>query len=534
VVGFTLLFAFAAALRVAFLGNQQLFRDEATSWYLANHSLGDMLRLGAHETFPPLYLVLLKGWMALFGDSETAIRSLSVVAGLATLGVTWRWARDAVGAVEAWIAGAVVAVSPLLVANSRDARMYSLEGLFVTGAWWVLWLLVVDGDDWTRRRRTVVAIALGLLVGGEVWTLSLGIPNAGLQLAFALVALAWLRRWASVLAAGCVVIGVVSLAPWLPNLIATATNGQPFWTPRPDVGALATTFRTWFVGQPGDAWALVLLYVGVALFGLVWMLHGVPEERPTDSDGLRPARSSPRARLLALALVLDFGLVPAVWAYSQLHSIYDPRYLGAAVPPFAIAVGASAVSLGRLLRNRFRAARFTPNGLLASLFVLPLICATAFASGQSVLASSHDAGSDPGRQVAQELATLVQPGDVVVAVNAQSYFPLAYYLETTGEAQRLGIQLYDWHAPTASLFTGWADIDSSARIEPTTVDRVGWRSAVHLGPGRSIWVVSLVDSDHERICFSPLETGQLREVDRIIVHGYDVVAQIRKAVPSGP
>lgn len=493
-----------------------------------------MLRLGAQETFPPLYVVLLKGWIALFGDSESAMRSLSVVAGLATLGVTWRWARDSMGVIEAWLAGTVVAFSPLLVANSRDARMYSLEGLFATSAWWVLWLLVVHGDGWTRRRRTIAAIALGLLVAGEVWALSLGIPNAGLQLAFALVALAWLRRRASVLAAGCVVIGVVSLAPWLPNLIAAATNGHPFWTPRPDVRALATTFGTWFVGQPEDAWALVLLFVGVALFGLASMLRGVPEERLGDSDGLRPARTHPRGRLLALALVLDFGLVPAVWAYSQLHSIYDPRYLGSAVPPFAIAVGAGAVALGRLLRSRFRVARLAPNGLLASLIALPLICTTAIASGQSVLDSRQDAGSEPGRQVAQELATLVQPGDVVVAVNAQSYFPLAYYLDRTGEAQRLGIQLYDWHAPTAAFFTGWADIDSTQRIEPTTVARVGWRSAVHLGAGRSIWVVSLVDSDHERIYFSPLETGQLREVDRIIVHGYDVLAQVRKVVPSGP
>jgi len=236
--------------------------------------------------------------------------------------------------------------------------------------------------------------------------------------------------------------------------------------------------------------------------------------------------------VLALALALDFGLIPVVWTFSQFHSIYDPRYLGAAVPPFAIAVGAAASALGRLLRPAFRGARPVSYAVLASLIVVPLLCSTAFASGQSISASGQSQGIEPGREVAQELARVVKPGDVVIAVNAQSYFPLAYYLDSTGEAQRLGIALYDWHSPTAAFFTGWADIDSTQRIEPAAVGFVGWRSAIHLGAANSIWVVSLVDSDHARIYFTPLESGQLRETDRIIVQGNGVLAQILKAVPN--
>jgi hypothetical protein len=54
-----------------------------------------------------------------------------------------------------------------LVGNSRDARMYSLEGLFATSAWWVIWLLIAHDDDWTRRRRAVAGIALVLLRSGR-------------------------------------------------------------------------------------------------------------------------------------------------------------------------------------------------------------------------------------------------------------------------------------------------------------------------------------------------------------------------------
>jgi hypothetical protein len=531
--GVVAVLAVAAGLRIAFLGNAQLFRDEATSWYLASHSIGDMLRLGAQEPYPPLYIVLLKGWMAVFGSAEDALRMLSVVAGLGVVVVTWRWVRDALGTTEAWLAGLLVAVSPLLVANSRNARMYSLETLFATTAWWLIWLLVARGGEWTGRRRAVVAAGIVASVAGEVWSLSLGIPSAGLQFLFVVVAAVWLRSRVSVVAAGCVAVGVLALLPWLPNLIATATNGRPFWTPQPTIGALPTTFRTWFVGQGGDSWAWTLAFAAVALVGLAALLHVTRRRRSEVGVAAAAAATRCRGRLLAVALMLDFGLIPAVWVYSQVHSIYDGRYLANAFPPFAIAVAVGAVAIGRGLRGRLPSLRVVPLVLVAGLLALPVIV-SAFTSAQIVADARDDTGMDPGRQVAQKLATVVQPGDVVIAVNAESFFPLSYYLYQTGEAQRLGIKLFDWHPPNSAFFTGWMDIEPGQRVEPATVAKLGWSAAIGLAPGRSIWVVTLVNSDQQRIYFAPLEQGQLTQVGRILVAGNQRIGQIRQAVLPGP
>jgi 4-amino-4-deoxy-L-arabinose transferase-like glycosyltransferase len=525
--------AVALGLRLAYLGNAQLFRDEATSWYLASHSLADIFRLGAQETYPPLYLVLLKVWMGIFGSSETALRSLSVVAGVGVVIVTWRWVRDALGATEAWLAGLLVAVSPLLVANSRNARMYSLETLFATIAWWLIWLLVTAGVEWTGRRRTLVAAGIVISVAGEVWTLSLGIPSAGLQFLFVVVAVICLRSRSSVVAAASVVVGVLTLVPWLPNLISIATNGKAFWTPRPTIEALPTTFRSSFVGQDGGPWALALLLAVVGIVGLVTLAqfgHGRQHEAGVVPE---PGADRWRSRLLALALILSFGLVPLVWAYSQVHSIYDGRYLANAFPPFAIAVAAGLVAVGRSLRGRAPSHRGTRAFLMAALIALT-ISASTYTSVHLVAEASTDAGMDPGRQVAQELAALVKPGDVVVAVNAESFFPLSYYLDATGAAQRLGITLFDWHTPTSTFYTGWADIDPRQLIEPATVARLGWRAAIGLAPGGSIWVVTLVNADREQIYFSPLAQGQLVQRDRILVAGNGRIGQIRRAVPAAP
>jgi hypothetical protein len=526
--------ALGIAARTAFLGDPQLFRDEAASWYLASQPLGGLLGQSSHETFPPLYVLVLKGWMTLLGDSEAALRSLSAVAGIGTVVVTWRWARDAVGSTSALIAAALVALSPALVLSDRDARMYSLETLFATGAWWLLWLLLARGRGWLPWQRRGAAVGLLLLVVGEVWTMSLGIPTAGLQVAFALIALLWLRIRVAATAAVCVLVGALSLAPWLPNLLSVAANGQAFWTPRPDVGSLAATLGAWFLGDLGGGWALaVVVAAACALLGLgtLWRDRRPASTATGDADPqLDPDPQS--NRLLALAVVFGASLVPTIWAYSQFSSIYDRRYLGSAVPPLAIAVGAGVGVIARHTKPRLVATHL-PRGLLAMLLVLPVVGAMAIGTAQAVASSRSEERIEPGRQVAQELANRVQPGDVVITLNAQTFFPLEYYLVASGEAQRLGVGLYDWHRPSNAFFTGWQDIEASSIVDAGKVASLGWEGAVHLAPGRSLWLVTLVDPGYEFPLFSPLQSGDLREILRMDVQGGGVTAEIREAVPVG-
>jgi hypothetical protein len=525
----------AIVVRAAALGDGQLYRDEAASWLLANHSIGDLLTLSSHETFPPLYVLMLKGWMTLFGSSEAGLRSLSVAAGAATVVVTWRWARDAAGRDGALIAAALVALSPGLVITSREARMYSLEALFATGAWWLLWLLVARGTEWSSVRRGVAAIGLVFCVAGEVWTMSLGIPTAGLQLAFALVALLWLRTRVAATAIGCVAVGGFSLAPWLPNLLSVALNGKAFWTPRPGLEALGATLGVWFFGDPRSVWAAIVALAGViALIWLVAAHRSTVTEQTVEGEPPPMIERTRNDRLLALAIAMGVSLVPVVWIYSQFHSIYVPRYLGAAFPPLAIAIGAGVAPVARRLRLRFRTLGRLANGRLAVLLVLPIVSAMAAGSAYAVDDSRHDKGVEPGRQMALELAALVHPGDAIVTLNAQTYFPLDYYMTQTGDARRLGVEIYDWVRPTTAFFTGYMDIDDAHRLDAARVAATGWAGTVHLAAGGVLWCVSLVNADHEFTYFSPLTSGQLRELVRIDVSGGDPTAQIREASASGP
>ena len=241
------------------LGSRELLRDEAASWLLAQYSLSDLLMHAASEPYPPLYATLLKGWIAVLGDSEAALRSFSAAAGMAVFLTAWRWAHESQGRLGGVVAATLVALSPLAIANSRDTRMYGLETAFAIAAWFLIWRMLL-ADGWGRRRSVAHGILLAIAVAGEVWSLALGLVLAGMQISFCLGAVLVLRirlggrgdlgykgsAWAS---AGCAA-GLASFLPWLPNLLGVAGNGQAFWTDKPDIASIGGSVRSLLVGSP--------------------------------------------------------------------------------------------------------------------------------------------------------------------------------------------------------------------------------------------------------------------------------------------
>jgi mannosyltransferase len=77
----------AAALQVRFVSNVgALWRDEANSVHLASMpTVGDILRLLEFDSFPLLHIVLLRGWISIFGNSDMGLRMLGLLLGLAIL-----------------------------------------------------------------------------------------------------------------------------------------------------------------------------------------------------------------------------------------------------------------------------------------------------------------------------------------------------------------------------------------------------------------------------------------------------------------
>ena len=121
----------AASLRLYNLTWNSFDNDEAFSWATSHRPLFQLVEESFHmqgDPHPPVYWVMLKLWMMIAGESEVAIRLLTVFFGIIFVALTFALSRklfspsagDAVGSAASLFA----ALSSYLIWNSQDARMY--------------------------------------------------------------------------------------------------------------------------------------------------------------------------------------------------------------------------------------------------------------------------------------------------------------------------------------------------------------------------------------------------------------------------
>ncbi len=177
-----LIIVLCVALRVHHLGSASLWSDEIFSRYYADvfglhYVLTDGLSL---ETNPPTYYLLLHGWMALWGHSEAALRSLSLVACTLCVPGIYLLGRELGGKSRGLLAALLFALCPVSVYFAQEARVYAL---FMLAASVVLWAAAVfERDPRSVKAAVVYALsgtlclylhATGLLLvvacGGAVW-----------------------------------------------------------------------------------------------------------------------------------------------------------------------------------------------------------------------------------------------------------------------------------------------------------------------------------------------------------------------------
>jgi mannosyltransferase len=129
VVGLTLV---AAGLRLLTLDVQSYHHDEiVTASRVLRGSFGHAMDVvGFSESAPPLYYVLAWLWVQIVGTGEFGLRSLSALAGVATVPVVYLIGLELRGRRAGLLAAALAAVNPMLVWYSQEARGYSLLVLF--------------------------------------------------------------------------------------------------------------------------------------------------------------------------------------------------------------------------------------------------------------------------------------------------------------------------------------------------------------------------------------------------------------------
>ncbi len=124
----TLLFilALAAALRIYHLSYKSISIDEAIGGFYAMEPLLRVIILSINDVHPPLFYVIHHFWIALFGMSETALRSISVLFALLSVIGLYKLGELVFNRRIGLIAAFLLSISPWHIWISQNARSNSL------------------------------------------------------------------------------------------------------------------------------------------------------------------------------------------------------------------------------------------------------------------------------------------------------------------------------------------------------------------------------------------------------------------------
>jgi mannosyltransferase len=366
-----------------FWTRSHLWLDEALSVDIARLPVGDIPSALRHDGHPPLYYFLLHGWMALWGEGDTAVRSLSGVFAVLALPLAWFAGRRVGGRITAWAFVALLSLSPFAIRYGTETRMYSLVMLLVLAGY----LLVANALERSSRPRLAgIALVVGALLLSHYWALWL--------IAASVLVLGWRVRQTTGDVRGrtirvlvAVIVGGLFLVPWLGVMLdQSAHTGTPWASPVRPPTLVTTTLQDFGGGDFAEG--LLLGWTLAALFVIGLVARSIDEYR-LEVD----VRTMPLVRREATVVGLTVAI--ATVAGYATRTTFATRYAAVLFPLFLLV---AAVGLTRFVGVMARGA------IAAALLLL------------GVVGGVHNAITDRTQvgKVADAIRAESHPGDVVV------------------------------------------------------------------------------------------------------------------------
>jgi len=387
------LLALSFALRVTQL-RAGFWIDEGISVGVAHHHWSSIPHVLRQDGSPPAYYMLLGLWIRVFGDSEAATHTLSLLFALACVPLAYEAGRRIFDRRTGLVCTLLVATSPYLTYYAQETRMYAFEAFLSL----IAVLAYVEGVMRGRRVWAVVLVpTVALQIYGHNWALFFCV-------ALALATILYARER---LATFALVAGGVALLylPWLPTLYSQAHHTGAPWSTKPSFHELFTAAGAVLGGD-----APLIAFIVAAAAGL--------------------AASAGRVER-ALAVLVGATVVLA-WLSSQVTPAWTTRYFAVVLGPIVVLAAATVVRGGRV-------------GAVALVAVLFLWWGF-----------NPKDDKENARRIARQVAPLVHPGELVISTHPEEVPVLRYYLGPGLRwATTLGpvsdAQVFDWQDAVARL-----------------------------------------------------------------------------------
>ena len=422
-----------AILRFWRIGHQGFWFDEGNTALLVHYSPGKMLGLIPQtESTPPLYYCVAWVWARIFGYGESALRSLSALAGVAMIQVVYGAGAKLVSRRAGEFAAAFVAFSPLLIWYSQEARSYELLAL-LSAVSLLAFAHALARPTPRALAAWVIACALALathyyavlaVAPEAVWLLFVHRRRRSVQVAFGVVALSGL---------GLIPLAISQHGTGRSNWIAHA----PFWG---RLGQLIPQFAAGFAGPAHS----VLEPVAIAIVVLALVLLA------TRSDAL-----TRRGALLAGGLALGGLAISLILAAAGFDDLLTRNMLAIWTPAALLIAGGLAAPRARLL------------GLLAAV----ALCATGLTTAVGV-ALDRNLQRPDWRVVAAVLGRGAPAGGRAILVqHYRDLLPLSLYMP--------GLRFWPGRAALPIR-----ELDVVSFTSPPSAGFCWWGSACNLWPSQ--------------------------------------------------
>ncbi|MDW5500612.1 glycosyltransferase family 39 protein [Serratia proteamaculans] len=394
-----LIVMFSAVIRFISLTDKYFWCDEASSVLTSRYDLSALLYHASFDVHPPLYYLLLHGWMLLFGEGILAVRSLSLLFGVITVALAIRFTRWLANERAALLAGGLMAIMPMAVRYSQEARMYALMGMLIIAATMalIMWLKAPTH----RRYLALYALLMTLSFYTHYFTIFALITH---WIVLSVLScqrdepVCYLKQpawWLANLAIGLAYI------PWLlvlVNLLAhiaeLRVGGDVGWIPKVTWGDLPAMYWRFFIGDDGRNYS----------WGIFWLLPVFF----TVLSCLLLMRRGAKNNLKLLLISSVFVPVILVFIISWRTPLFVDRYL------FFASLGIPII-LAILISESESKTRG-----IALLVFFGLL----FGSG---LRQDYLSDKDQFKGMVHYINSGYQPGDAVVVSNMFNYLSYVYY-----------------------------------------------------------------------------------------------------------
>jgi len=375
--------------------HEGLWIDEAFTATVVKLPLSEIWKtIGSHDTHPPLYYLLLRLHVSIFGHSDFTLRLFSVFGALALallgIGPIRRACGDKTGISYVFM----VLVTPITLVYAQEARMYTWAAFFVTGCVSYAYLAATQEkrNDWLK---------LGIFTIAAAYTHYYALLATVISYILLLV---WLlfnkKKQLSIylLTAGIVILCYI---PWIMNLLRqTLDVVHDFWIPNVTVTTLLDTllypysYQFLTPNRPLYSNIAYCIFILLALFGIFRSLINKKKD----------------ALLAIFSLSVFIGtIVSGAIASYAIRPILVPRFMMPALGLFLlpVAYGLSHISKRVLLVS---------------------ICSIIIGfSMPQIIQINKQQFKDPMKEVSSFLNGHMEPDDTFLHTNVLTAITFSYY-----------------------------------------------------------------------------------------------------------